>query len=231
MTCRATSSAVAPFVVGVCIFLCANALAADARAGTVSWAVDSDGSWAVGTNWSGGAVPTSTDTVTIDRGAGLYTITVPSGTHEAFSIFSNENLVLDAGTFTVGDTIQVNANFSLEGTELIGGVVIPGSGGEGVDAVSGTLNGVTMDADMDISDTSGRTITLKNGFTLNGTATLGDDGALGRFRILGDQTLDGTGEIVLGSSSSSNGFTLSADLIIESGLTIRGARGRVGTAS
>jgi hypothetical protein len=144
-----------------------------ANAATVSWAVDADGDWNNPANWSGAAVPTISDTVIIDRPSGLYTITVPSGTHAAYSIHSNERLVLDAGTLTVAETLQVNSDLVLDGTTLVGAIVSPGANGEGMDAPGGTLDGVTMNADLDISAATGRTVTVSHGLTLNGVATMG----------------------------------------------------------
>ncbi len=174
-----------------------------AAAATVSWAVDADGDWNNPANWSGAAVPTLSDDVVIDRPSGTTRSPFRRARMAAHSIHSNERLVLDAGSLTVAETLQVNSDLVLDGATLIGAIVSPGANGEGMDALDGTLNGVTMNADLNMSGSAYRTIGVTNGLTLNGTALMGDEGGYyGRFNFSGAaQTLDGTGEIVLGGAS------------------------------
>jgi len=89
-----------------------------------------------------------------------------------------------------------------------------------------------MNAHMDLSEASSITVNLVNGLTLNGTALLGADGGFGRFVTTGVMSIDGSGEMVFGKSSSSTGITVGfgSELTIESGITIRGARGGIGTS-
>jgi hypothetical protein len=61
---------------------------------------------------------------------------------------------------------------------------------------------------------------------------MGDEGsAFGRFLVSNPMTLSGSGEIVLGQASVNSGIALQADLVIDPGLTIHGARGTIGTSN
>ena len=63
---------------------------------TVSWAVDSDGFWDDGSNWSTGTVPGPGDDVIIDRPAGDFTVTHRgNGVTSVGSLTSREQIVLE----------------------------------------------------------------------------------------------------------------------------------------
>lgn len=81
-------------------------------------------------NWSGNAVPTIADDVTIDLPASDPTIflTVDSGSQSVNSLTSNELLRLIGGSLTVATTVNFSKNISLESSVLIGGTYT-GTGG------------------------------------------------------------------------------------------------------
>src|SRR5262245_15996782 len=89
---------------------------------TVYWNVDADGSWDDPNNWIDQAnhvrAPSSGDDVIIDRGAGTFTITVPTGAAPN-SITSNETVIFSGGT-VYGGMIQGNGTYILQGATLTG---------------------------------------------------------------------------------------------------------------
>jgi hypothetical protein len=145
------------------------------------------------------------------------------------------------GTVTVDGTLDNTGNalmldgntgsWVLAGTLLSGSVEVGLAGSELRYAGNSTLNGVTVNADMDLSEAGTIAVNLVNGLTLNATALMGHDGGLGRFVVSSPQTIGGNGEMFLGKSSVSNGILVGfgGTLIIGPDLTIRGARGGIGT--
>jgi hypothetical protein len=131
------------------------------------------------------------------------------------------DLTLDA---TTGD-------WEMRGGKIIGGAVMQADGSELIfTSTSGTLDGVTMDAPMNMTATSA-IVRIDNGLTLNDTATLG---VSGQIAFNGQtQSLDGTGDVHF-SAGASQGFvntTTGTNLTIEPGMTVRGQTGRVGSSN
>jgi hypothetical protein len=95
----------------------------------------------------------------------------------------------------VSGTIQGGTVASTDGTPLV--------------VASGTLESVTMNADLDLT-ANGSGLSVSNGLTLNGTATLGGVNAQGSlyFSSYGAQTLAGTGTIVLAGDGYNSGGVL-----------------------
>ena len=75
----------------------------------VSWNIDGDGFWDVGSNWSTGQVPNSGDDVTIDRGVANPTITIRDS-RTVNTLVSRESLVVTDGTFRVNTSTQIDAS-------------------------------------------------------------------------------------------------------------------------
>ena len=124
---------------------------------TVNWAVDDNGFWDVGSNWSTGFAPQPGDDVVLDRPAGDFTITHRSGTTNVSSITSEERLVASGGVLDVSGTIQISNDFVLSGATVKNASVLAGSGGEGVIVTSSSenrLSGVTLEGDLDLSANS-----------------------------------------------------------------------------
>jgi hypothetical protein len=101
---------------------------------------------------------------------------------------------------------------------------------------SATLDGVTLNGDLDIGDAfNAASLVVTNGLTLNGTARLGNPtnswyGALG---FAGTQTLGGNAVIAFGNSSANALWVVIANttLTIGSGITLRGQSGLIGANS
>jgi hypothetical protein len=82
----------------------------------IKWGSGISGNWSVGSNWSTGTVPASSDDVTIDA-AGSYTINVNGGFHVS-------TLVYDAATATIniptGDVLVADNGATITGGEIDG---------------------------------------------------------------------------------------------------------------
>ncbi|HWE97612.1 MAG TPA: CARDB domain-containing protein [Tepidisphaeraceae bacterium] len=202
---------------------------------TNAWKAAVSGDFDNPTMWSLGYVPTSTEDAVINV-AGSYSVTHnTSATDSINSLLSTQAFSLSAGSLSVSSTVEVDNTFTLSGGTLAGATVLPGSGGQGLTATSGTLNGVTLNGSLAVSGNLG--VTVLGGLTLNGTTTLGDstNGSGGYLSFTGNQTLAGTGSVVFGSASSFNALVATATvtnpnpvLTIGSGITVGGQRGFLG---
>jgi RHS repeat-associated protein len=177
------------------------------------------GSWQTPANWDLGRVPAVGDDVTIPDLPGTQTVTFGSGTTSINSLVSAEGLALSGGSLSATSTVRVDGAFRLAGGQLSGVTVAAGSaliltnGG-------GTLDGVTVSGGLDLTAGSAW-VTVRNGLTLNGTATLGDRG---RLYFDGTQTLGGAGTVVFQNAfgnalvANTSGMTLT----VGPDVTIRG---------
>ncbi|HYC57790.1 MAG TPA: hypothetical protein VEL28_22885 [Candidatus Binatia bacterium] len=177
-----------------------------------------DGDWtntgklvADGSTVNLGGTFTLVDLGSFDRTGGSVNIT---GT------FDNEtNLLLDLDTGSwrlVGGTILGGSVGATGGAEL----VLTNSGG--------LLDGVTMDAPLNMTATSAN-VRVQNDLVLNDTATMSSAANM-RFQG-GQQTLEGAGEIVFqGASNKSVTVDSGGKLTIAESMTIRGGQGTVGSA-
>lgn len=66
---------------------------------TVSWVLNADGYWGLGSNWSGDVVPGPMDDVCLDVATNV-TITHRQGTLTVNSVRSEEGLILSGGVLT-----------------------------------------------------------------------------------------------------------------------------------
>lgn len=154
----------------VALIAVALALSTPSMAATVSWNVDTDGFWDVGTNWSTGMPPQNGDDVVINRASANVTVTLRTGTTNANTLMSTEHLVINGGTLNLAaastattltissGTLGGTGNLTISGLFTWGGGIMTGTG--------------ATNANGDIA-MSGNTISLRAGRTLNnaGTAT------------------------------------------------------------
>lgn len=203
------------------------------------------------------AVPSWTNVGTIQALAGGTTsIESPSWTNPGTLRLSAGTLNL-GGTFTpahvlghldrTGGTLKITGRLNNIGTTLPmdtvtgswtlapGGTIDQGTvtatGGVGLLVTGGTLNGVTLDANLDFTE-PGDDVVVTNGLTLNGTATLGYTRS--SLSFAGTQTLGGTGRVAFGSFIAEPNIRQSAaggTLTIGPDMTITGHRGTVGYMS
>ena len=211
--------------------------------------------WDVAANWSTDAVPTAANNVVIESGAAT-TITIRSADTESINSLTTAagynlamsggslaigspsttsvlggNVNLSGGTLTVSGDIQFNNTFTLAGGTLVGATVLPGTGGQGITCTSsgGTLDGVTVNASLDLTASSAFA-DLTNGLTLDGTATLGSNAAM---YFSGTQTFSGSGEVVFAGSANATSYLYAmgnnsvagaATLTIGANITIEGSQ-------
>src|SRR5262249_38705084 len=98
------------------------------------------------------------------------------------------------------------------------------------------LDHVTVDGGLRLDTDLEEALTVRNGLTLNGTATRGRGGNVDIYAALlfdGDQTLDGSGRVDFATNRVNSNFysavvPSSGRLTIGAGITIGGARGWVG---
>jgi hypothetical protein len=141
---------------------------------------------------------------------------------------------LDNTSTTLAFT-TTTGSWNLVGGTLLGGTVTEASGAElTFTNSSGTLNGVTFNNDLDLTNGAA---TVINGLTLNGsTANLGNasGSTSGGLFFNGTETLGGTGTVVLGGSGSNGLFNTGlANLTIGANILLHGNTGQIsfGTSS
>ncbi len=201
-------------------------------AATISW-VGGSGDWSTAANWSGGQLPGTNDDVMIASASSI-TVTHSSGAHVVRSVQSEEAFTLSGGTLTVSNTVRVdNAPFTLSGGTLRAATVLPGTNGASVLVSSGTVDGVTMQAGIDVGNFYYEAfLTVTNGLVLGGTLQLGNstNSYYGIVNFAGNQTLGGNGMVVFGSGTC-NALRLGlagTTLTIGPGITVAGQSGQIG---
>jgi hypothetical protein len=190
------------------------------------WINPAGGFWDDPQNWDRAIVPGPADDVLIDV-PGNVTITHRQGTSLIHSLLSRNAFTLSGGTLDARSTVEVDNVFMLNGgATLAHATVLRGSGGQGIIPRGVFLDGVTVNADMDLTNPSGNQGVL-NGLTLNGTARLGPYSG---FYFYGGGTLAGTGTVIcMGTSfAPSYGIFATADLTIGPGITVQGHDGQIG---
>jgi hypothetical protein len=155
-------------------------------------------------------VPTATDDVLIDVPSPAQ-ITFNTGTVTVNSIVSNDSFQITGGRLNVTDTIQVNSNFLIRGTNVaapatFSGTILKGTGGQGV-TIEGEdrLDNATIETDVTL-DQSATHLRIANGLTLTGTATVTT------FVVLG---IEGNESISSGTFVTSGSTPTAASLWIE----------------
>jgi hypothetical protein len=136
-------------------------------------------------------------------------------------------------------TLEMDAtsnNWTLAGGSIAGGTVLAINGTPLLVNGSGTLSGVELDAPLDVGQTySDSILTVTNGLTLNGTATLGNstNGGYGALKFVQSQTLSGDGTIMFeGTGCNSLWPSVSgAILTIGPDITIHGRDGQIGAGN
>ncbi len=211
--------------------VCASGLAmsgASAARPTVSWSNAAGGSWATGTNWSGGAAPTSADDALIDLlGGGPYTITLNAGTTIGSLTLNSANATLahTSGTleFNGGDLTRTAGTYNLTGG-TISGARLAGVSFTTPNGSAGTLANVTVGTTLNVG--SGYTLNIASGLDIEAGQMVSMNSG-GGFCVLdflgsGDQAVAGEAEIVF-NGTSSNSFVRAngGTLVIEEGMVIR----------
>jgi hypothetical protein len=160
----------------------------------------------------------------------VFQITNENGT---FSAASGGYLDIGGYLNNAGSTLTLSGpgGIDLWGGTISGGIIVSANGGKlsGSDQW-GTLNGVTLNADLDVGTIgnghSNPVVVLGSTLTLNGTLSLGSsDGAVSGALSVNYVRIDGTGTILFGGSDANHigpgGMTLGA------GLQIHGQAGSI----
>ena len=180
----------------------------------------------------GAATLTNNGTVSADVSGGTITLAVNG------LITNNGTLsALNGGTLLLNSNVQGNAGSQIlsgsgstvlqNGVTLTGAINTAGSGTfRSSNSGNNFLNGVTYAGTLDLATVIGIERVV-NGLTLNGaTINLGNNSVLAP---QGDQTIGGTGAIVFTDSAGSNRLNVEGgNLILGSGITVRGGAGFIG---
>ncbi len=112
------------------------------------------------------------------------------------------------GTLTNSGTITVDGTSTLASGGTIAGGTIDAQTGAGIGSV--TLDGVTIDGNFQVTDEN--SVTVEDGLTVNGTATLGGSGSgnYGYFLFSGSQTLGGSGTVIFNGPGPYNALALAS---------------------
>jgi hypothetical protein len=176
----------------------------------VTWTGAGDGTnWSDPLNWSAKSLPGAADDVTI--GNAVNTVIHAVGNDSIKSLHSSDPFTLSGGILTVSGTVQIDNTFQLSGGTLAGGDVLRGSGGQGITATpaGGTLDGVTLDSDLDMSQGGNASMRILDGLMLNGTALLGNAGGttfgrltFGDGKSTASQTFSGAATVLFGGNAN-----------------------------
>ncbi len=94
-----------------------------------------------------------------------------------------------------------------------------------------TLDGVTLNGNLNVTAASTDYVTVTNGLTLNGTVTLGGANTYDALRFVGTQTLGGSGTVVFASTDTHNAVAAvnsGTTLTIGPNITVEGGSGNIG---
>lgn len=242
MFSRRTRIALIASVAATSLFDCAAALAAD-----VPWTNPAGGDWNVGANWSGGSVPSASDTAVFDAQSGPYTVTVTGarsiGTIQINS--SNLTLQLRGANSDGGATLTVGSAFT--NSALIELVSTGSTWSETLAVMTGTLTNAPG-AEIRVSAGTGGVRTIAAQIDNQGTINVnhnctialpsGDHANSGTINIVGGNltltqtgsspTFTNAGTIAIGSSRT---FTVSGGVFNQNAGTIGGSGSTVALTS
>ena len=162
----------------------------------------------------------TTNTGTINVGAG------PNPNNAALQVSAGHNIDNASGVINVSADSVINQF----GSTISDGTINTTGTGKLVafNSANNFLSGVTLNGTLDLATGTGSE-RIDNGMTLNGTVNVNNNSVLA---FQGDQTIDGTGTISLGSTGASNRINTEAgNLTLGSGITINGQNGTIGGQS
>jgi hypothetical protein len=125
----------------------------------------------------------------------------------------------------------ITGSWALNGGTLRNAVVNT-SGGAQLVAIGGTLDGITINGNLDLSSSTGVNATITNGLVLNGTAFIGNQSTWGYLSFNGSQTLGGNGVVLFGANGCNalRVFNAGTTLTFGPNLTVHGRSGQIGFA-
>ncbi len=199
----------------------------------VSWSGGGDGvSWGDPDNWDiGDRVPNRCDDVTI--GAGLASAVLHGeGDDEIGNLTADSELRIGDGELRVHGAVNAGVPVEFTGGALRDAAVVAtvdNTSGEGLrfSSLGGTLTAVTVDGDLDLSDTAAL-IRVHESLALHGTARLGDFAQI-LFESGTEQTLSGNGTLeFIGDERAFISVGAGVELRITDGITLQGGSALVG---
>ncbi len=203
---------------------------------TVTWTNLAGGDWDTKANWSSGAVPGSSDDVTIPAlNAGAIVTHSQNTTDAVNSISAAAPITLSAGTLNVAAAFSDSSRITLAGGALGNATVQTGTTLQG-SSQGGTLSSVVLAGTLDLTTAGNVNVTVVGPLTLSAaTVSLGNSsGSYGRV-LFSDlaASLAGTGSVDFsnGSNSIYNSLEENASggsLNIGAGITINGGSGSIG---
>jgi hypothetical protein len=164
---------------------------------TISWINPAGGDWDTASNWMDdqgvNRLPDSSDNAVINQ-PGSITITHGQGIDSINSLQSNQSLVVSGGTLAVTTTLQDTSTFLLAGGTLQRATITSDTTLTGTGS-SGTLDGVTMNGNLDLATNNNAQLGVVDGLTINSTVTLGqaDGSTAGQMFFLNTETLAAQG--------------------------------------
>ncbi len=181
-----------------------------------------DNQWHTPSNWSTNTVPGVDDDVTIDvAGTPTVQFTGAAGARSVRSLVSNEALNVTGGTLAVTTTATLGAAMTVSGGTLVGWAWDVANGSLSFSGSSAALSGMTITGNFSVSGTNTR-ISIANGLTLNGTATISGSSAAMMF-VGGTQTFAGNAVVALvGTGTKYLTAENGAVVTIESSVLVRG---------
>ncbi|MDQ2801132.1 MAG: hypothetical protein M3Y41_00010 [Pseudomonadota bacterium] len=189
----------------------------------ISWVSGIGGSWAVGSDWSGGQAPTAADDAAIAQ-AGTYTVNVAGvAVARSLTIDAAGATVDDVGTLAPAGLLLLQAG-TLDLNGMIAGGTIAVTGGRFDDAYA-TLAGVTVEGTLELAAPSGYLVA--NGLTLAGAGAGGVGG--GTINLAAGNLAFNTQTLTAGTIDLGNGLGLGyGSLSVLSGGTLTlGAQARI----
>ncbi|MCO5125183.1 MAG: PEP-CTERM sorting domain-containing protein, partial [Rhizobacter sp.] len=186
-------------------------------------------------NYVGGAASlTNNGTIQADVAGGKITIGVsgPVVNNGTLAALNGGTLWLNSSiNNAVGSQILAGTGSSVvqNGVTLNGNINVVGSGSfSATNNGNNFLDGAKFAGTLDLASAYG-VERVKNGLTLNGTVNIGG-GSI--FAPQGDQTIGGSGNIVFADNNGSNRLNVEAgNLVLGSGVTVRGVSGIIGNQS
>jgi RHS repeat-associated protein/uncharacterized repeat protein (TIGR01451 family) len=119
---------------------------------SVQWTSATSGAWDVGSNWSTGQVPGSSDDVVIDVNSATPTVTIGSGDQSVHSLMASDPLSITGGSLTVAANSTISGGLTMTG----GSLTATGSG------VNLTVTGTTAVSGASLYASGGATLSLPN---------------------------------------------------------------------
>ncbi len=179
------------------------------------------GFWDTDRNWSLGHPPASGDDAIIPAlQPGASVLLLFSSTTNSLSLAGNLDI---AGPLTIAGTVSGGGTITLQNGLTTTGSLSQAHVASDITLVvrGGILDGLTLDGNVLIANF--QPVEVRNGLTVNGTVTLGDQVFPATPKFTGTQTIDGTGTILF-SNRATDQLTVDSNgtLTIGSGVTLRG---------